>query len=419
MRFPNRRHFLGTSLVTAAAPFARARASANERVRVAIIGVNGRGLDLIRMFRDSDNARVTHVCDADTRAFAKALSGFDTGQTPATEQDFRRMLDHKEIDAVAIATPDHWHALMTVLACQAGKDVYVEKPACHNVIEGTRMVEAARKYNRVVQHGTQRRSAQHVRDAIEHLRADGIGKVGMARAWIHQKRGPIGKAKESAPPAELDWALWQGPAPEQPFFANRVHYGWHWFWDYGTAELGNNGVHCVDLARWGLNVDAPTRVCSAGGKFLFDDDQQVPDTQVACWEFDDCVLSYEHRMWSKHGMEGGAYFGVAFYGDNGTLIIDDKAWRVEDGPTAGGPASDSQVAHVLNFLDCIRTREQPNADIAIGVSTARLCHLGNIAHRLHQNLAFNADTGTFGDHSNANALLGRIYGTRFAMPEQV
>ncbi len=423
MRSSTRRFFLGASLapLAAALPGARPRATANERVRVAVIGLNGRGQDLVRLFAETENAQVQMLCDADTRTFGKPVAALQSLAAPmvGTVQDFRRILDDKTIDAVAIATPDHWHALIAVLACQAGKDVYVEKPACHNVTEGVRMVEAARKYGRVVQHGTQRRSAPHVRDAVEHLRAGGIGKVGMARAWIHQKREPIGKAQESTPPSELDWALWQGPAPDAPFFPNRVHYGWHWFWTYGTGELGNNGVHGVDVARWGLNVDAPLRVCSGGAKYLFDDDQEVPDTQVVTWEFDDCALVYEHRMWSKHGMEGGAYFGVAFYGDAGTLIIDDKGWRVEDGNPAGGPASDSQAAHVANFLDCVRSRAQPNADIAIGVSSARLCHLGNIAHRTRRKLEFDADRGEFVDDGPANALLSRAYGTRFSMPERV
>jgi predicted dehydrogenase len=420
MREPNRRIFLGTA--AAAATLARrswAQAPA-DRVRMAVIGLNGRGSDLTQLFAKTDGVEIVALCDADTRTFSKPLGILEKqgAKAPRVEQDFRRVLDDKSIDAVAIATPDHWHALLTVLGCQAGKDVYVEKPACHNVAEGQKMVEAARKYQRVVQHGTQRRSSPAVREAIEHLRSGGIGKVGMARAWIHQKRGSIGKVAASEPPSELDWALWQGPAPERPFHQNRVHYGWHWFWHYGTGELGNNGVHGLDVARWGLNVDAPLRVCSAGGKYHFDDDQEVPDTQVVSWEFDNCVLAYEHRMWSKHGCEGTS-FGVAFYGDDGTLVIDDKGWRVEDGPTAGGPASDPQALHIANFIECVRSRQQPNADIAIGVSSARLCNLGNIAHRLGKKLSFDADSGTFVDAADANALLRREYGARFPFPEHV
>ena len=188
---------------------------------------------------------------------------------PPIEKDFRRLLDDKTIDAVAIATPDHWHAMLTVLACQAGKDVYVEKPASHNVVEGRRMVEAARKYNRIVQLGTQRRSTPHVQEAIEHVRSGALGKVAMARAWTHQKRVNIGHGQPGPVPAGIDYAMWQGPAPDRPYQANRLHYNWHWFWNWGTGELGNNGIHGVDVARWGLGVDAPIAVSSGGGKYVF------------------------------------------------------------------------------------------------------------------------------------------------------
>lgn len=418
----SRRVFLGTSLgALTATRMVRASGSPAERVRLGVIGVRGRGTDLARGFAGSENAEVVAVCDIDDAAFPVVLKALEGAKapTPRTEKDFRRLLDDKSIDAVVIATPDHWHAPMTVLACQAGKDVYCEKPASHNLVEGRRMVQAARKYDRIVQLGTQRRSAQHIMDAVEHLRGSGIGKVGLARAWIHQQRKPIGHGEPGEVPPGVDYALWQGPAPDRPFYPNRFHYNWHWFWNWGTGELGNNGIHGVDVARWGLGVEDPETVTSGGGKFVFDDDQEVPDTQVVTWEFPTCALVWEHRMWSKHGLEGGSAFGVAFYGDNGTLIIDEKGWRVEDGPTAGGPSTDAQGPHLANFLDCVRSRQRPNADIEIGHLSTRLCHLGNIAHRTGQKLRFNAGTESFPDQPGANALLSREYSSRYAMPDQV
>ncbi len=417
---PTRRTFLGTMGAMAAASQVAPAASANERVRIAVIGVRGRGTDLARGFAKAKNAEVVAVCDIDPSVFAKPVKAVEsiTGKAPRTEADFRRLLDDKDIDAVAIATPDHWHALLCVFGCQAGKDVYVEKPASHNIVEGRRMVEAARKYKRVVQLGTQRRSARYVKDAVSHVKSGAIGKVGLSRAWIHQQRQPIGHGQPGQVPEGVDYAMWQGPAPDRPFYPNRFHYNWHWFWNWGTGELGNNGVHGVDVARWGLGVDSPIRVTSGGGKYVFDDDQEVPDTQIVTWEFPESAIVWEHRMWSTHGLEGSG-FGIAFYGDKGTVIIDGKGWHVEDGEKAGGPATDSQGEHIDNFLDCVRTRNAPNAEIEIGHFTTRLCHLGNIAHRVGKKLTFDGQTETFPGEPEANKLLSREYSSRFEMPSQV
>ncbi len=403
----DRRLFLGAAGAGVLfAPGRSAKAKASERVRVAVIGLKNRGTDHARMFAANPGSEVVAVCDVDDAMFAKPVKAVEkaAGKAPAIEKDFRRLLDDKTINAVTIATPDHWHALLTVLACQAGKDVYVEKPASHDVVEGRRMVEAARKYNRIVQLGTQRRSAPYVQEAIERVRSGSIGKVGMARAWTHQKRHSIGHGHPGSVPPGLDYALWQGPAPGRPYYENRLHYNWHWFWNWGTGELGNNGIHCLDVARWGLGVEAPTNVSSSGGKYAFDDDQETPDTQVAAWEFPGACLVYEHRIWSNHPEEG-SLFGIAFYGDKGTLIINEKGWRIEDGETAKGQTSpDGQALHVQNFLDCVKSRQKPNADIEIGHLSTRLCHLGNIAYRTGKKLAFDAAREAFHD-AEANALL--------------
>jgi predicted dehydrogenase len=416
-----RRTFLGAAgagLTVLSGRFARAAAS--ERVRVAVIGLRSRGTDHARLFAANPGAEVVTVCDVDDAMFDKPVKSVAkiTGKSPRTEKDFRRLLDDPSIDAVTIATPDHWHAMLTVLACQAGKDVYVEKPASHNVVEGRRMVEAARKYNRVVQLGTQRRSTPYVQEAIEHVRSGAIGKVAMARAWNHQKRVNIGHGQPGPVPANIDYAMWQGPASDRPYYPNRLHYNWHWFWNWGTGELGNNGIHGLDVARWGLGVDAPIAVGSGGGKYVFDDDQETPDTQTVTWEFPGAALVYEHRIWSNHGTEG-ELFGIAFYGEKGTLIIGEKGWRVEEGDKAQGAAgADGQTRHVGNFVECVRSRQTPNADIEVGHLSTRLCHLGNIALRTGKKLTFDAATESFKD-AEADALLSREYSKRFEMPSNV
>ena len=417
----DRRRFLGAAgagLVML--PSRSGRAAPSDRVRVAVIGLRNRGTDHARLFAANPGAEVAAVCDVDDAMFEKPVKAVEkiTGKAPRTEKDFRRLLEDKSIDAITIATPDHWHALLTVLACQAGKDVYVEKPASHNVVEGRRMVEAAQKYKRVIQLGSQRRSTPYVQEAIEHVRKGAIGKVAMARAWNHQKRVSIGHGHPGPVPSGVDYAMWQGPAPDRPYYANRVHYNWHWFWNWGTGELGNNGIHCVDVARWGLGVDAPMAVSSGGGKYVFDDDQETPDTQTTTWEFPGACLVYEHRLWSNHGIES-EQFGVAFYGENGTLIVGEKGWRVEERASAHSKATNGgQSKHVQNFLDCVKSREKPNADIEIGHLSTRLCHLGNIAFRTGKKLAFDAASESFKD-SEANTLLSREYSTRFEMPSHV
>ena len=417
----DRRAFLGAagSAVLAAGSAWGRPVGANERVRLGVIGTRGRGAELAGAFAKRSDAAVVSLCDVDDASFAPALKAVEKAgcPTPRVEKDFRRLLDDREVDAVVVATPDHWHALMTVMACQAGKDVYTEKPASHNVVEGRRMVEAARKYKRVVQMGIQRRSMPHVQDAVSHVKQGGIGTVGMARAWIFKERLPIGPPAPAPVPAGVDYAMWQGPAPDRPFVKNHFHYNWHWFWNWGTGELGNNGIHGLDVARWGLGVDAPLTVASTGGNYVYRD-REVPDTQIVTWEFPGACLVWEHRLWDRQPL-GGQGFAIAFYGDKGVLTVDEDGWKVEGGAKAGGKASAGLDAHLANFVDSMRSRATPNADIEVGHLSTRLCHLGNISQRVGRKLHFDASTESFPSDPEANALLAREYSPRFEMPTHV
>ena len=302
----HRRDFLRTAAASAVSLSALTAAGAadqpNDKVQLAFVGVHGRGHDLLKGFTALDDVEVTYICDPDSSSVDEALKVTQAQKRkPQVEKDLRRVFEDKDVDAVVVATPDHWHALATVWACQAGKHVYVEKPASHNLVEGRRMVEAARKYDRVVQVGTQRRSGAYFQSAAEFVRAGKLGKVPFAQAWIAGDRKSIGRLPDADPPAGVDYDLWLGPAPERRFNPNRFHYKWRWNWDYGTGEIGNNGVHGLDVLRWVIGLDAPTRVTSGGGKLFFDDDQQTPDTQVVAFDFPGTTMVWEHRIWSKTG----------------------------------------------------------------------------------------------------------------------
>jgi predicted dehydrogenase len=419
----DRRHFLQASAGTIALSALSAAGAAdkpNEKLAIAVMGVHGRGRELIRGFTALDDAEVVCVCDPDENVFAEALKRVNPKQkrTPAVKRDIRQVLEDKDVHAVAIAAPDHWHALATVWACQAGKHVYVEKPISHNLVEGRRMVEAARKYDRVVQVGTQRRSGAHYQSAAEFVRSGKLGKVPFARAWIAGDRKSIGHKSDGPVPAGVDYDLWLGPAPQRPFNANRFHYNWHWNWDYGTGELGNNGIHGLDVVRLVLGLDAPTRITAGGGKLYYDDDQQTPDTMVVTFDFPETTVVWEHRIWSKTGQEGES-FGVIVYGEKGTLIFDKSGWHVADGVGASDKSSGMDTAHLKNFLDCVRSGQRPNADIEEGHKSTRLCHLGNIALRVGRALRFDARSETIADDTEANQLLGRSYRKPFVLPEKV
>jgi predicted dehydrogenase len=421
----DRRTFLTSSAATVASLSALSAARAGDRphdtIRLAVMGVHGRGRDHVRGFSAFEDVEIAYLIDPDENVFAKALEAVDRRQKqpPKLEKDVRRALEDKTVDALAIAAPDHWHALATIWGCQAGKHVYVEKPISHNLLEGRKMVDAARKYNRIVQVGTQRRSVSHFLSAAEFIRSGKLGKVPFVRTCIAGNRPSIGHAKDEVVPKGVDYDLWLGPAAERPFNPNRFHYKWHWNWDYGTGEIGNNGIHALDVVRMVLGLDSPERITCGGGKYFYDDDQQTPDTQVATFDFPGTCVVWEHRIWSKTGF-GGESWGVVLYGQNGTLVFDKKGWHVEDGIEASDKASDQfDAVHFRNFLDCIKDGKRPNADIEEGHKSTRLCHLGNIALRTGRTLRFDAKTETIVDDPEANKLLGRNYRQPFVVPDKV
>ena len=426
----DRRRFLtaasGAALATLAAP-SSVRASPNERVQVAVVGVNGRGRQLAQGFASLSDARVVTLADVDQRVLPPVVSEVTDrqGSTPRTVSDFRTLLDDPAVDALVFAVPDHWHALATILACRAGKDVYVEKPASHNIREGAAMVAAARKYGRVVQHGTQSRSRAHIRSAVQAMRDGLIGDVLMAKAINNQLREPIGRAAdEASAPPEVDYNLWLGPAGERPFNPNRFHYNWHWFWDYGTGDIGNDGVHQIDIARWALNVEDPVAVTSAGGQLFYDDDHETPDTQIVTWEFPNTTLVYEMRLWARYVVGRSRQSTCCeFYGTNGFVRLDYYGWEafgLQNKPLRSElPSDELDPPHLQNFIDCVRAGKPDglNAEIREGHLSSRLALMGNIAQRVKRRLAFDAGTESFIDDVEANALLSREHREGFEVPD--
>ena len=417
----SRRAFARRGLAAAATvstvsfPFiARAGASPGERVRLGVMGANGRGSELIRGFSSLGGAEIAYVCDVDSRAIGKGVKAVNAekqSQEPKGVKDFRRILEDRNVDALVVAAPDHWHGPATILACAAGKHVYVEKPACHNPQEGEWMVAASRKHRRVVQLGTQRRSYPGIREGIEHLHQGLLGRVLFVRGWYNNTRASIGVGKPAPVPSWLDFDLWQGPAPDRPYKDNIIHYNWHWFWHWGTGELGNNGIHSLDVCRWGLGVDYPLHVTCGGGKYRFEDDQETPDTQVVTFDFGGKSIVWEGRSWHPRGFEGSG-FGAAFYGERGTMIMDGGTYKVFDfngKEMAQQQAKGGDSLHYQNFLDAIRADRRPNADIEDGYKSTLLCHLGNIAWRTGRALKLDAQThGIVGD-PEAAALWSREY----------
>ena len=456
----NRREFLEAgvkgALGLAAASGAPAIASphrilgANDRVRVAVCGVRGRGADHIKMAAQVPNVEIAALCEVDENIWRMRLADMEKRNIPKPAlyySDVRKLLEDKSIDAISIATPNHWHCLMGIWACQAGKDVYVEKPCSHNWWEGRQLVRAAQKYHRIVQHGTQSRSAPSAQEAIQKIREGLIGDVYMARGLCFKWRDTIGRAPEEAVPAGVDYNLWTGPAPLKPFTRNRFHYKWHWFWDFGNGDVGNQGVHQIDVARWGLGVKFPNKVSAIGGHFMFDDDQQTPNTLNCAFQYDlpggkRKMLEFEVRHWItdreagigsvEMGGEKGDVntYGDIFFGSGGYLVIGNEdmynpylTWLQKDqrpGPRRGPEAGH----HYANFIDCVRSRkkEDLNAPIEEGHISATLAHLANASYRLGRTLNFDPETEQVIGDEEANQLLrdaDRGYRPPFVVPEQV
>lgn len=434
----NRRNFIGAGLLTATAGFVNLNPraiGANERVSLALVGGRNRGR-AIAIGAIKSGAVIKTFCDLDDAILGKVgpQLGEVQNRKPAYEKEFQRVLDDKEIDGVMIATPDHWHARQAILACQAGKDVYVEKPLCQTIHEGVLMREAARKYNRVVQVGTQRRSTEHFRSAVEYVASGKLGKVCMIKAWIYELRPSIGNPPDGSPPAGVDYDVWLGPAPKRQFNSNRFHYNWRFFWDYGNSELGNQGVHVLDVGIWaiqemrGVKNSLPSRISSSGGIYWLKDAKETPDTQVVTYEYDDLVMTFELRAFARDhvfhqgklapGGPGSAEFFTAFYGTEGTLVVDTSAWTVYTKDSGVGPVvKASGGSHEGNFIECMKTRQKPNSDVEIGRLSTILCHLGNISHKLRRPVKFDPRTEEFVGDREANALRSKSYRAPYVLPE--
>ncbi len=399
---------------------------ASEKLQVACIGVRGRGGGLLRDFARQQDVQVTHICDIDKGVLQRQADATEkeSGHRPRQVVDYRTIVDDESIDAFVIGTPDHWHALPTIHACQAGKDVYVEKPDGHNILEGRAMVAAARKHKRMVQLGTQARSAPWLAEAAEYVRSGAIGKVVFGRAWETDGKRVVKAVPDSDPPEGVDYDLWLGPAPERPFNQNRFHSSWRWFFDYGEGDLGNDGVHRIDYCRMVMGIETmPKRVSCMGGKLVVpDDDQEWPDTQLATYDFGGQIITYEMRIGTRPALLGSTE-GAAVYGENGWVLITNRGWKAYDAgdklvKEGGDGLGSAGLLHIRNFIDATRSRrwQDLNQDIYQGHVSSVLCHAANIAWRTGKTLNFDAESETF-DDAEANKLLGRTYRKGFELPE--
>ena len=430
----SRRTFFYTAGLAAASASSSRLRGANDKVNVAVIGLGGRGKAHMTEYSKLPEARIVGLCDVDQAALERgqALVEKATGQKPKGYSDMRQVFDDKEVEAVSMPLPNHWHALATIWACQAGKDVYVEKPACHNPFEGARMVDAARKYKRMVQIGSQSRSIPHKIKAIQLLRDGAIGKVYLAKGLCFKRRPSIGHKPDAPVPPGLDWDKFLGPAPMRAYNELRFRYNWHWFWDTGNGDIGNQGVHEMDMARWGLGKEGlPQAVSSTGGKFIYNDDQETPNTQMATFDYGDAELMFEVRglVTGPEGnlqIRGNNTVGNLFYGSDGWMAVDgagfqmykgEKNEKVMDETSAKGDTG----PHMQNFLAAVksRNRQDLHADVQIGVTSADLCHLANISYRLKRKLNFDSSAGKFVNDQEANVMMTRKYRAPYVVPEKV
>ncbi len=434
MSFLNRRDFLhdsarfgaalgGVGFLASSETQAKAdekKTSANDTLRVCMIGVRGQGSGDIQGFAGKNGCVVTTICDVDSAVIGKAMTYAEKAQgtLPKYEKDLRKVFDDKSIDIVSIATPNHWHALAAIWAMQAGKDVYVQKPVSHNVTEGRRMLETARKHKRICQTGTQSRSNPGMRDAIEYVRSGALGKVKLARGVCFRNRPSIGKTSgEQQPPQTMDYDLWCGPASNQLPRRNGkngpVHYDWHWVWEYGNGDLGNQGIHEMDKARWGLGKDElPKSVVSVGGRFGYDDDGETANTQICIFDYGDAELIFEVRGLPSDTYKG-AKVGNIFHCENGYVVCPNYysgAAFTLDGKKIKSWEKNEPLAHYANFVKAVRSRniKDLHADIHDGHLSSALCHFGNISYRISQPQQFSAQSKAFGDDKDAYEALERM-----------
>jgi predicted dehydrogenase len=448
----NRRHFLMTGAAAAGSLRASTQAGPSDRVRVACVGVRGQGSTHIRQYGGMKNVEIAAICDIDDEVLAKGLAQAEklTGKRPAAYKDLRKLLEDKSIDAISIATPNHLHTMQTIWSLQAGRHVYCEKPCAHNMFEARQIVAATKRYGKLVQHGTNSRSGGGPLEAVKQLRSGLIGDVYMVRGLCFKWRDTIGRTPVEPVPAGVDYDLWLGPAPQHGFTRNRFHYNWHWCWDYGNGDLGNQGVHEIDICRWGLGVTYPTRVTAMGGHFMFDDDQETPNVLTALYEFEQDgkkkMMEFAVRHWvSNHeaGLgEGGVKpetiksradsntVGNIFYGSKGYLAIDwyTKYYSVlgpkkENGENwqEPGPGIDVGGNNWQNFIDAVRTGKYSdlNAPIEEGAISTTLVHLANISYRLGRSIRFDAATYSCPDDKEATSMFTRNYRAPFVVPEKI
>jgi len=416
-----RTFLLGASLAMGARA---ANDTANGKVGIGVIGLGGRGRDHLKYYSKLPDARVVAICDVNQAQTERATQIVEKlhGNKPHVHQDLRKLFEDKDVDAVSIATPNHWHALATIWACQAGKDVYCEKPASYNLFEGRAMEAAARKYKRIVQIGMQGRTIAHKQRAMDLLHSGAIGQVYMARGICFKRRPSIGHTPTEPVPAGLDWDIFLGPAPMREYTKNRYQYNWHWFWDTGNGDIGNQGIHEMDLARRGLGRDLPKGVVSTGGKYVYEDDQETPNTQIATFDYGDAELVFEVRGLNTGGepgipASGPNFVGATFFGSKGFMPVDEHGFQIFLGDK-GEPGEsmkhteteiDDTIPHMANFLKAVKSRNPADltADVSVGVTSAALVHMANISYRVGRKLTYDPASASFTGDAEANAMSTR------------
>lgn len=422
----NRRTFMGASLVwVGASAIGQANVSANEKVNVALVGCGNRGKGLGSYFSHLPDCQLVAISDVDQSRSGLMADQIEKSGAKRPKQiaDFRTLLDDKTVDALIIATPDHWHTPAAIMACQAGKDVYVEKPCSHNIHEGRQLIKAARKYKRVVQHGTNLRSTPIYEKAWKQIQDGVIGKVMMVKAINNQRRPRYPRQPDQPVPEGVNYDLWLGPAKKRPFNRSRFHTSWHWTWDFGTGDIGNDGVHQIDIGRWGMNLKAPNAVSCSGAKLGSKGDaQETPDTMVVTWEYDDLLYVYEQRDFTPYRLQAHRHDNDnIFFGDKGFMMVDRSGYRIffkgERGPKLEEKWQDTG-AHYQNFIDCVKNRKSQEllADIEEGHYSSLLSHLGNISYRTGRRLVFDPKTETFPEDKDANRYLTRDYRDGYELP---